>query len=294
MIPLKQTNWLLLLGLMISPWAYGQSIVDGFMKGKGNGSVVLSYSWEQYDEFYFADDRRDAPPPWGGQITTQSASLYGTVGLSDDIDIIFNLPYINAQGDGVDTVDQSVGGLQDASLFIKWRPILVETGGGNLSFAAALGVATPFSDYEADQVLSIGNQATRGDLRLLTHFIANSGIFAELQAGYSLRSDDVPNATMLNAKVGYAGANFYLDLWSETQISDSDAPDISEAPFSQTRVNYTQIGATVFVPVASGLGIAANFGQYVSGRNVGLSTRFGAGLVYNFSRQATPTIPNPQ
>ena len=268
--------------LFISSAVLSQPIVDGFTKGKGNGNIVISYSWEQYDEFYFADTKMDAPAPWGGQITTQSVNLYGIVGLSDDIDLVVNIPYIAAQGDGVDTVDQQVGSLQDASLFIKWRPLLIETEGGNLSFLGALGLSTPLSDYEADQVLSIGNQATRVDLRLLTHFMSNSGVFGELQAGYSLRSNEVPNATLLSAKIGYAAAKFYVDLWSETQISNSDASDIGQAPFSQTRVNYTQIGASIFVPIVPSLGVAAGVGQYVSGRNVGLATRFSGGVVYAF------------
>ena len=277
----KQAYVLFLISLFVSSTAFSQPIVDGFTKGKGNGSLVLSYSWEQYDEFYFADTKMDAPPPWGGQITTQSISLYGILGLTDNIDIILNVPYITAQGDGVDTVDQDVGGLQDASLFIKWRPISVETGGGNLSFVGALGLATPLSDYEADQVLSIGNQSTRADLRLITQFMSNSGLFGELQAGYSLRSNDVPNATLLSAKIGYAADKFYVDIWSDTQIS-SDAPDIGEAPFSETQVNYTQIGASVFVPVASSVGVSVGFGQFISGRNVGLSTRISGGIVYSF------------
>ena len=286
----KQSLTLLLVSTIFGSVTYSQPLVDGFMKGKGNGSIVLSYSWEQYDEFYFADTKMDAPPPYGGQITTQSISLYGIVGLTDDIDIILNIPYITAQGEGQAPPEQEVNNLQDASLFIKWRPLFIETGGGNLSFLAALGAATPLSDYAADAVLSIGNHATRVDGRLITHFQSNSGAFGALQVGYSLRSDDVPNATLLSAKVGYAAEKFYIDLWSETQVSDADAPDIGQAPFfsetstpfSQTRVNYTQIGVSVFVPLVSSLGVSASFGQYVSGRNVGLATRISGGLVFNF------------
>ena len=284
---IQQRYILLYASLLFGSVAYSQPAVDGFMKGKGNGSIVLSYSWEQYDEFYAGTNKvvaNETPVrAWGGEITTQSISLFGIVGLTDNIDLILNIPHVSAQGAGVDTIDQDVGGLQDASLFIKWRPVAVETGGGTLSFLGALGFATPLSDYEADQVLSIGNQATRADLRLLTHFQSNGGLFGELQAGYSLRSNDVPNATLLSAKIGYAAEKFYIDVWSDTQISDSDAPDIGPGiPFSQTRVNYTQIGVSVFVPVVSSFGVSAGFGQYVSGRNVGLSTRFSGGLVYSF------------
>ena len=126
------------------------------------------------------------------------------------------------------------------------------------------------------------NQSTRADLRLITHFQGNAGLFGELQAGYSLRTNDVPNATLLSAKIGYAARAVYVDLWSETQISDSDAIDIGGGPFNETRVNYTQIGASLFVPVASGFGVSAGVGRYVSGRNVGLGTRFSGGVVYSF------------
>ena len=263
--------------------AYSQSLVDGFMKGKGNGSLVVSYSWEQYDEFYFADTKMDAPPPYGGQITTQSIGLYGIYGLADELDVVLNIPYVNAQGDGNEAVtDQSVGGLQDAELMLKWRPLVFENESGTLGFLAAAGIATPFSDYAADSVLSIGNGATRFDGRLITHYLASTGLFAELQAGYSIRGDEVPNATLLSAKVGFAAANFYVDLWSATQISDSDAPDIGQAPFSQTRVNYTQIGITGYYPFSSALGVSVGVAQYVSGRNIGIATRLSGGLIYSF------------
>lgn len=263
-------------------FSYAQPIVDGFMKGKGHGSLVLSYSWEQYDQFYLGPDKRDAPPPYGGQITTQSISLYGIVGLTDNLDLVANIPYITAKGEGVDTIDQQVNNLQDASLWLKWRPLQVEAGEGKLSFLAALGLAAPLSDYAANAVLSIGNHSTRIDGRLITHYQSGSGVFAELQAGYSIRSNEVPNATLLAAKLGYAGAGFYIDLWSETQISDSDAPDIGMVPFNETRVNYTQIGLNAFVPLSSSFGISAGVGQYVSGRNVGLATRVSGGIVYSF------------
>jgi hypothetical protein len=270
--------------LLIINTANSQSLADSFMKGKGHGNLVLSYSWEQYDEFFFGSERMDAPPPYGGEITTQSVNLYGIYGLTDNLDIIVNLPYISAQGanEEPDAPDQNVGGLQDIALFLKWRPLYVETESGSFSFLGAAGIATPLSDYEADAVLSIGNQSTRVDARLMTQYFMNNGFLIDLQAGYSIRSNNVPNATMLAGKIGYAGRNFYVDIWSETQISESDAPDIGEAPFNETRVNYTQIGISGYVPLTSGLGISAGFGRYISGRNVGLATRVSGGVVYSF------------
>ncbi|MGD1889642.1 MAG: transporter [Cyclobacteriaceae bacterium] len=275
---------ILFSSFLVTHTAKSQSLADGFMKGKGHGSLVLSYSWEQYNEFYFGSERMDAPPPFGGEITTQSVSLYGIYGLTDNLDIIVNLPFIAAQGanEEPEAPDQNVSDLQDVALFLKWRPLYIETESGNLSFLGAAGFATPLSGYEADAVLSIGNQATRVDARLMTQYFMNNGFLVDLQAGYSIRSNNVPNATMLAGKIGYAGKNFYIDVWSETQISDSDAPDIGDAPFNETRVNYTQIGISGYVPLTSGLGISAGVGRYISGRNVGIATRVSGGVVYSF------------
>lgn len=275
---------ILFSSLLFIDTANSQSLADCFMKGKGNGSLVLSYSREQYDEFYFGTERMDAPPPFGGEITTQSVSLYGIYGLTDNMDIIVNLPFIAAQGanEEPDAPNQDVDGLQDIAVFLKWRPLYVETESGNFSFLGAAGIATPLSDYEADAVLSIGNRSTRVDGRLMTQYFMNNGLFIDLQAGYSIRSNNVPNATVFAGKIGYAGKNFYVDVWSETQISDSDAPDIGEAPFNETRVNYTQVGISGYVPITSALGVSVGVGRFVSGRNVGLSTRVSGGLVYSF------------
>lgn len=271
---------------LISFSAKTQNVIDGFTLGKGNGIAALSYSWESYDEFYFGNEIMDAPAPYGGKITTQGITFYGAYGLTDHLDVIVNLPYINAMGNGNDEmVDQSVGNLQDLSLFLEWNPLEVEAGPGMLSFVGALGLSTPLSDYKADAVLSIGNQSTRLDGRLLMQYKAENGIFGNLQAGYSVRGNDVPNATLLGAKLGFATSKFYVDLWSETQISDPDAPDIApgEVPFYETRVNYTQIGVNVHYPITPALGVSAGYGKYVDGRNVGKADRVTGGLVYNFS-----------
>ena len=278
--PVLVLLWILLLS---GSGAYSQSLVDGFMKGKGHGSAVLSYSWERYDQFYAGASKTDAPPPYGGQITTQSISVYGIVGLADALDLVVNVPYITAQGRGDRSrTDQSVGGLQDAALMLKWRPLKFENNQGKLSLLAAAGGATPLSNYAADSVLSIGNRATRIDGRLITQYVLSSGVFAELQAGYSVRNHPVPNATLLSAKVGFAASSFYLAVWSETQISDRDAPDIGAAPFSETRVNYTQMGISAYYPFSSSVGVSLGAAQYLAGRNVGSATRVSGGIIYNF------------
>lgn len=268
----------------------GQSIIDGFMTPKKKGSISVSYSFESYDEFYLADQRNDAPGRLGGQVSTQSIGVYAKYGISDRFNVVFNLPYIVAQGDGNENIpqedgsfqDQQVQDLQDMSIYLKYKAYEHTFGIGQLSVIPALGFGTPLSDYPADDLLSVGNGATFVDMRGIIHFKSNSGLFVEGQAGHSLRSDEVPDAWLFAGKLGYAHEKFYIDFGFQTQVSDSDAPDIGEAVFSATRVNFTQLAFSAYYPVVAGIGVSAGIGQYIDGRNVGRATRFSGGVVCNF------------
>ncbi len=291
---MKKQNKLVALALFSSVLfaqpTVAQSIVDGFMTPKNQGTVSLSYSFESYDEFFLANQKMDAPDRLGGRITTQSIGLYANYGISDRFNIVFNLPYIIAQGDGSESTpqqdgsfqDQQVADFQDMAVYIKYRSYTHSFGSGQLSFIPALGFGTPLSNYAADDLLSVGNGATFLDMRGIVHFKADVGFFIEGQAGHSLRSDEVPDAWIFGGKLGYAHEKFYVDLGFETQISDSDAPDIGEAVFSAVRVNYTQLALSAYYPILPSMGATLGIGQYIDGRNVGLATRLSGGVVYSF------------
>ncbi len=268
-----------------------QPLTDGFSKEKGTGDVFLSYSWERYDMFYNGDTKGDAPPQFGGEITTQSVGLYAVYGITDDLNVIASLPYIAAKGAGDTSADdapsQEANGLQDVELMLKYRFLTKESEQGKFSLLGAASFSAPITDYEANEVISIGNHAAAGNVHLIAHYISAPGIFGEVQAGYSLRGKDgdneVPNAALLSAKVGYAGSQIYVDGWVRSQVSASDAPDIGMmTPFSTTRVNYTQIGVSAFRSVGAGIGLSLGVAQYVTGRNVGLATRVSGGIGYSF------------
>ena len=280
----------LLTTLLTTQNAVAQAIIDGFMTPKNKGAVSLSYSYESFDEFYFANQRMDAPGRLGGQIATQSIGLYANYGISDRFNVVFNLPYIIAQGDGNENVpqedgsfqDQQVEDFQDIAVYLKYKSYEHTFGAGQLSIIPAVGFGTPLSDYAADDLLSVGNGATFFDMRGIVHFKSNAGFFIEGQAGHSFRSDEVPDAWIFAGKLGYAHEKFYLDFGFQTQVSESDAPDIGEAVFSATRVNYTQLAFSAYYPVLPALGVSAGVGQYIDGRNVGRATRLSGGVVYSF------------
>ena len=82
--------------------------VDGFNKGKGNMDLVGSLSYEQGLAYYLAEGT--------AAISRYRAavSVFAARGLTDDLDVQLNLPFIASNG---------ASGLQDGQLFIKWLPL---------------------------------------------------------------------------------------------------------------------------------------------------------------------------
>ena len=77
--------------------AQGQSLVSGFMAGKGHGSVVVSGTAERYTDVYLAPEKISGVPIFQ-EVRVNSLNLYGTYGLSDKIDAVVSLPYIQSKG----------------------------------------------------------------------------------------------------------------------------------------------------------------------------------------------------
>jgi hypothetical protein len=92
---------ILLLGALLAvgaaPGLHAQSLVSGFMAGKGHGSVVVSGTAEQYSSAYLAPEKVSEVPVYR-EVHVKSINLYGTYGLTDKIDAIVSLPYIQSKG----------------------------------------------------------------------------------------------------------------------------------------------------------------------------------------------------
>lgn len=102
------------------------------------------------------------------------------------------------------------------------------------------------------------------------------------KGGYSIRTNQVPNAVLLSAKAGYAGAHFYVDGWLAQQWStggiDIGAPGFTPERFPETRVNTTNLGLSAYVPIGSSFGLTAGAGTRLSGRNAGLPSWYTLGI----------------
>ncbi len=278
-----------------------QGPFGGFFSAKGEGSVTASYTLSRYDAFYLGEEKTEGVPAHD-EISQNIYSLYAKYGITDDVTLVAILPYISASGDNMpDPVngESKVSGLQDVSLWAKYRPFSAGFTGGRLDGLAAVGITVP-GGYEPNGILSLGNGAFATDLKIGGHLNLDSGLFATAIGGYTLRgkssSDlanftnvefDVPNSTNLLGKIGFASSSFYVEAWVYNQ-NTTDARDITDADFGgrfpETEVDFTSIGASVYVPVSTNLGLSIGYGTTIDGRNVGDASYFSGGVTLKFGR----------
>ena len=277
------------------------------MTGKGHGSVVISGTTERYESVYLAPTKIDGVPVFR-EVRVNSVNLYATYGLSDKIDVVVSLPYIQSRGKGADAVIEGLSrgaltadqgytntrqGLQDITGLFKFKSFSREIGSSILDLLGVVSLSTPVSDYQSNAgygyIIAIGNRATKYTAAGVAHLKTSSGVFATGQIGYSLRTGQVPNALVGEAKIGYAGPKTYVEGFASFQESNGGT-DISQAGFGttaaayfpSTRVNFVRIGASAYRPIANRFGLTLGASTYVAGRNIGKSTGFSAGITYNF------------
>jgi hypothetical protein len=284
-----------------TPAVRAQSLVSGFMAGKHHGSVVVSGTTESYSSAYLAPEKIEGVPIFQ-EVRVNSLNLYGTYGLTDKVDFVLSLPYIQSKGKAPGTVINDLNalystqgynnvrqGFQDITALFKVKSYSRELGSSILDLLGTVSFSTPLSNYQSNTgygyIIAIGNRATKYTASGVAHLKTASGVFATAQVGYSLRTGLVPHALIGEAKLGYAGPKTYVEGSASFQESNGGT-DISETGFNgffpSTRVNYVRLGASAYRPIANGFGLTLGANAYVAGRNIGKSTGFSAGVTYNF------------
>lgn len=249
-----------------------QQLISGFTQGKGHSSVVLSYTRERYDEFYLGKTKTAIAMAGQDRVVVESANLYAAYGLTDKLDLIANLPYISSKSRDLSNNQKILErNLQNATVALAYQALKKLSNAGSFSATGALALSTPLSRYRTNIINAIGNRATQIDPSLLLQYKFTNGLFVNGQGGYSFRTNKVPDAVLLGAKLGYAAPRFFLESWVSNQTSTSGI-DIGGAGFTperfpETKVNTTSLGASLYVPVVNHLGVTLGGGTRLSGRN---------------------------
>lgn len=280
--------------LFVSHFAFAQSPVNGFMQRKGHGSVVLSHNFESYNSVFLVPKKITGVPIFN-DIKVNSTSVYTTYGLSDKLNLVLNVPYIKAEGAASEQVLKNLNytntqsGLQDVSIYVKYKALTVESDKRTFNLVGAVGVKTPLGDYSVDDglqsIVAIGNRATSVNVLAIGLLRDNSGFFMSGQAGYCLRNNQVPDAVMSELKIGLIKPRLYADVLiaNQTSLSGTDIlADGFQGFFPSTRVNYTRIGLNIFVPIYRQFGLCTGANTYIDGRNLGQSTSYYGAISVSF------------
>ena len=284
--------------LMSAILASAQTPTDGLMMPKGQNCTVVAYGSSTWENYWEGATKRSNTNL--GKFTSQNVLLMSALGITDKLNIIVALPYVWTSASVSYLAGQS--GVQDVSLWLKYR--IVEKSGnlGTIGLSATGGVSMPTNNYVADFLpFSIGMGCKTASGRLILNYNRN-GFYINAQGGIIGRSNTkidrnsfiysnqlyqsdvmpVPNATEGSLSLGFVNQRFQtfvsLDQFgclSGDDIRYNDAPILTNKMSSQSVNWFGKYNIKRF-------SIIASVGRVLNGRNVGEATSFGVGGAYLF------------
>ncbi len=263
---MSKYSYLTLFYWGLLPSLLAQGPISGFLPSQRQLDVALTHSWETYDTFL-----NDAGQQTARSLNARSYNLFVEYGNSKTT-LIASLPYIQH--------DNANKGLQDASLWLKYRNERTETAQGYHNWITAAGLAFPVSRYPADNPLAIGRQAAMFSGRLLWQYDAKYGWFVQAQSGVDFQFAPTAQAAVpILLRGGLGTARYYIDGWLERYQSlggTSTGNNLSAG----TGSSWTRAGATVYLPLRPWMGVFGGGAWVLGGRNIGVSSRLNVGVVF--------------
>ncbi|SDM69328.1 hypothetical protein SAMN05421813_1203 [Daejeonella rubra] len=283
---------------------------DAIMMGKNlfcTGIVYGNSNWNEYWEGTLKRENANL-----GTVSTNMIGPMGSLGVSSKLNVIFNLPYIKTQA----SAGQLKGfkGMQDLSIWLKWKPVKKQIGKGTMSLFGIGGYSIPSSDYVSDYLpLSIGLRSRNLSLRGMADYqvgvwtatvsgtyVHRSNIEIDRSSYYTTEmhySNEVymPDAAQVNLRMGYRGKYWVVEAVADnwTTLGGFDITR-NNMPFPSNRMNMTRTGINMkYEPsYLKGLTLIGGANTTISGRNVGKSTNVQAGLFYIFNLSAKKSDKN--
>lgn len=292
----------LLVGLFLlsSFVALGQTDIDGIMMEKNAFCVGPMYSYSSWKNYWEGTLKRDNENL--GKVSTQMYSVMGNYGISRKLNALFGVPYVKTKASAGTLHGQD--GIQDLSLFLKWRAYQEKLGNGRFSLFGIAGVSFPLTNYVADFLpLSIGLRSKTASARVMVDYEVNN-LFVTGSATYVLRDNikidresyyttemhltnevEMPDAANFNFRAGFRNhrwiAEAVVNNW--TTLGGFDITR-NNMPFPSNKMNATNVGANFkyVLPMLPQLSIVAGGMYTVAGRNVGQTTNIYGSLFYVF------------
>lgn len=289
-----------------------QTDIDAIMMEKNAfcvGPMYTHSSWKNYWEGTLKRENLNL-----GKVTTEMYGLMGNYGLTQKINLLFSVPYVKTKASA--GTFQGLKGLQDLSLFIKWRGYQHKLGNGKLSLFAIGGLSFPLTDYVADFLpFSIGLRSKTASARVMADY-QQGNIFVTGSATYVFRDNieidrtayyttemhysnevEMPDGANFNFRAGFRNhrliAEAVVNNW--TTLGGFDITR-NNMPFPSNKMNATSAGINIkyVIPSLPQLSIVAGGNTTVAGRNVGqANTVYGSFFyVLDFSRKSKGAQPD--
>ena len=281
-------------------YASAQTDMDAIMMEKNAFCVGPMYSYSSWKDYWEGTLKRENENL--GTVSSQMIGLMGNYGISRKLNALFSIPYVKTKA-SAGTLD-GMDGIQDLSLFLKWRPYQKKLGDGRLSLFGIAGVSFPIGDYTPDFLpMSIGLNSKTASARIMADYQIDN-LFATGSATYVLRDNieldrnsyyttelhltnevKMPDAANFNFRAGFRNqrwiAEAILNIWSTLGGFDITRNNM---PFASNNMDATTAGVNIkyVLPPMPQLSIVAGGMYTVAGRNVGQGTTVYGSFFYVF------------
>jgi hypothetical protein len=259
-------------------------------------------SWSRYWEGTLKRSNQNI-----GTLTTQTTAMMVSYGVTDRFDVTAMLPYVTTSASQGTLHEMS--GVQDFSISGRYRVLKTPLTSHAALSAIVIGSAgIPASNYTPDYLpLSIGSASRRASARLLLNLQSDAWWFVNGSSGYTWRRNvrldrsayytqgqlyltnevEMPDVADYTLSAGYRVGRLCIPLMV-TQQRTLGGGDIrrQDMPFVSNRMDFVKVGGSVMytLSVPKRVSVHAGTMRTVSGRNVGQSETFTAGVTYAVHR----------
>ena len=293
---MKLLNRLLTGILLVSTQAWAQMPNDAIYMSKKTVCIAGVYgqsTWKNYWEGSLKRENFNI-----GTQTTRSVMVMPAIGISRRVNVILSLPYVWTSTSAGNLMGQR--GIQDLAAWLKVKA--VERGGFSLN--AIVGGSIPLGNYVPDFLpMSIGLQARTATARLLANYReSKTGLYLTAHGSYGWRSNIridrdayqadgriyntnevvVPNTYDAAVRLGVLRRGWQTEVFAERfGCLTGDNIRRNDMPFPANKMEATQIGWYGKLQPRN-VGINARVSYVTEGLNVGQSTSYSVGILYQF------------
>lgn len=293
---MKRIYSLILGALLASSPAWAQMPHDAIYMSKKSVCIAGMYGQSSWNQYWEGTRKRENLNI--GSQTTQSLSLMPAIGISNRVNVILNLPYVWTSTSAGNLMGQK--GFQDLSAWLKVKAINYK----GFSLNAVLGGSIPVGNYVADFLpLSIGLQARSVSGRLIASYKhPQTGLYLTAHGTHNWRANirvdrdayyangrlwtgnqvSVPNAFDGAVRLGVLRKIWQTEVFAERYAClNGDNIRRNDMPLPTNKMEITQVGWYGKVQPRN-VGLNARVSYVTNGLNVGQSTSFMVGVLYQF------------